>query len=178
MKILTIGVFVLAGWVSLSTWLYVCKIKGLCNESNTVVMGAVTPNISIPSDSRTDTLAATPEVKPEAPEMLLVFFAFDKSAFVPDSDMNKFCDASIEYMHQNSEAGMLITGHTDAIGSDAYNHSLGYRRAQSVQEYFKSKGVATGKIAIESEGEKNPAETNSTVEGREKNRRASVTINN
>jgi OOP family OmpA-OmpF porin len=71
----------------------------------------------------------------------------------------------------------LITGYTDDKGSDIYNQALGYRRAQSVQDYFKSKGVTAEKITLDSKGEKEPAENNSTDVGRSKNRRASISIN-
>jgi OOP family OmpA-OmpF porin len=81
-------------------------------------------------------------------------------------------------MLRNSDAGLLITGHTDSKGSDEYNKALGYRRAQSVQLYFETKGFPPGKITIDSKGEKEPAEDNITDEGREKNRRTSVKIKN
>jgi OOP family OmpA-OmpF porin len=71
---------------------------------------------------------------------------------------------------------LSITGHTDAIGSDEYNQALGYRRAKSVQHYFESKGIPANKIIIESKGEKEPADNNSSVTGRANNRRTIITI--
>lgn len=174
MKILTIGFLVFVCWASLSTYLYVCKIKGLCNEKENVLISTVKVNGAYTADSLQNTLAAEPAM----PEKLLIYFAFDKSAFVSDSDESGFYDASITYMYHNSEAGLLITGHTDSKGSDEYNQALGYRRAQSVSDYFESKGIPAGKITIDSKGEKEPAENNSTDAGRAKNRRASVTIKN
>ncbi|MCA1757670.1 MAG: OmpA family protein [Bacteroidales bacterium] len=79
-------------------------------------------------------------------------------------------------MLSNPEAEIHITGHTDAIGSDEYNMALGYRRAHSAKVFFESKGFPSDKITIDSRGEKEPAEDNTTHEGRAKNRRASVTI--
>ncbi|MEX0986163.1 MAG: OmpA family protein [Bacteroidales bacterium] len=172
MKFLTIGVLVFVGWASLATWLYVCQIKGLCHENNTIAISAVLPDTATRADSVQNTLIA----KSARPDMLLVYFAFDKSSFVSDSGVNEFYDVTTTYMFHNSEAGLLITGHTDAIGSDEYNQALGYRRAQRVRDYFKEKGLAPEKITIDSKGEKDPAENNSTDEGRAKNRRASVSV--
>ncbi len=157
MKILTIGFLVFVCWASLSTYLYVFKIKGLCNEKETVLISTVTVNGAYTADSLPNTLAAGPAI----PEELLIYFAFDKSAFVSDSDVSGFYDASITYMYHNSESDLLITGHTDSKGSDEYNQALGYRRAQSVKDYFESKGIPAGKITIDSKGEKEPAENNS-----------------
>ena len=86
------------------------------------------------------------------PENLIIYFAFDKSEFNSDAETDKYFDESNAYLNQNSQARLSITGHTDAIGSDEYNQALGYRRAQSVQHYFESKGMPANKIIIESRG--------------------------
>jgi len=174
MKILTIGFLVFVSWASLSTYLYVCKIKGLCNEREAILISTVKVKDEYTADSLPNTLAA----KPVMPENLLIYFAFDKSAFQSDSEISRFHDALLTYMYHNSKAGLLITGHTDAKGSDEYNLALGYRRAESIKDYFKGKGIPDEKITIDSKGEKEPVENNSSDEGRAKNRRATVTIKN
>lgn len=174
MKILTTGFLVFVCWASLSTWLYVCKIKGMCGEHETILISPVKVNDAYTADSLPDKLAG----KPVLPDNLQVYFAFDKSEIISDPAVSKFYDASNTYMFHNSGAGLLITGHTDARGSDEYNQALGYRRAKSVQNYFESKGIPANKISIQSKGEKEPAVNNNTDEGRAKNRRAIVTIKN
>jgi OmpA-OmpF porin, OOP family len=62
------------------------------------------------------------------------------------------------------------------VGSEEYNQALGLRRAQSVQVFFESKGVPANRIIIESRGEKEPVDNNSTTTGRAKNRRTVITI--
>jgi outer membrane protein OmpA-like peptidoglycan-associated protein len=175
MKILIIGFLVLSGWAALSTHIYVCKIKGLCNEPETIETGAVNP----PDVIAGDTLPKT-SVREQAviPGNLIIYFAFDKSEFNPDAKTEKYFDESNAYLNQNSQARLSITGHTDAIGSDEYNQALGYRRAQSMQHYFKSKGIPANKIITESRGEKEPAEGNNTTTGRANNRRTAITIIN
>jgi outer membrane protein OmpA-like peptidoglycan-associated protein len=175
MKILVIGFLVLFGWSALSTYIYVCKIKGLCSEqatieNSTVSNGAATPKDSLP-------VVLVPE-KAVIPENLLIYFAFDKSEFNSESKTDKYSDESNAYFNKNSQAMLIITGHTDAIGSEEYNQALGYRRAQSVQRYFITRGILEKKIIIESKGEKEPADDNNTTSGRAKNRRTAITIKN
>jgi outer membrane protein OmpA-like peptidoglycan-associated protein len=174
MKILSIGFLVFVCWVSLSTWLYVCKIKGLCGEHELIMISTIKVKDAYTADSLPNTLAA----KPAMPGNLLVYFAYDKSEFITGSDASEFYDASITYMFHNPDAGLKITGYTDSKGSDEYNQALGLRRAQSVKDYFEGKGIHIQKLTIESKGEKEPAEDNRTDVGRAKNRRATVTIKN
>jgi OOP family OmpA-OmpF porin len=112
------------------------------------------------------------------PKNLVIYFAFDKSEFNSNAETDKYFDETNAYLVQNSQARLSIIGHTDAIGSDAYNQSLGYRRAQSMQHYFEGKGMLANKIVIESKGEKEPADDNSTTAGRANNRRSAITIKN
>jgi OOP family OmpA-OmpF porin len=91
---------------------------------------------------------------------------------------DKYFSESNSYLKQNPQSRLSVTGHTDAIGTDKYNQDLGYRRAQSIRNYFEGKGLAADKIIIESKGEKDPASDNNTESGRSKNRRASIIIKN
>ena len=173
MKILIIGFLVFLGWSTLSTNIYVCKINGLCNEQETVVTGAVSPDDVVTGDTLTKPLVREQEV---IPENLIVYFAFDKYEFKSDARTDEYYDESNAYLDQNSQARLCITGHTDAIGSDEYNQALGNRRAQSIQHYFESKGMPANKIITESKGEKEPADDNNTTSGRTNNRRTAITI--
>ena len=173
MKILIIGFLALFTWSAISTHFYVCRIKGLCNEK------VSTLNSVISSDTvRTaDSLPAAIE-QPSIPENLVIYFAFDKSEFNPETISEKYVNESNKYLGLNQQAKLSITGHTDAVGSDEYNQALGFRRAQSVQRYFESKGITANKIIIESKGEKDPADNNGTASGRAINRRTAITIKN
>lgn len=173
MKILTIGFLVLLSWSALSTYIYVCKIKGMCNERETIMINTVSIKDGYTADSLPNTLAGEPE---KIPENLFIYFAFDKSEFSQNEETNKYVIESNAYMVKYSQARLSITGHTDAIGSDEYNQALGYRRTQSVQHYFESRGIPASKILSESKGEKEPADNNITKDGRAKNRRTVITI--
>jgi outer membrane protein OmpA-like peptidoglycan-associated protein len=173
MKILIIGFLIFFGWSALSTHLYVCKIKGLCNEPAATQIEMVNNKDTIADDTLSKPLA--PE-KVALPENLSIYFAFDKSEFNSVVVTDRYLNEANAYLNQNSHARLSITGHTDAIGSDEYNLILGYRRAQSVQRYFESKGISAGKILIESKGEKVPSDDNNTATGRTNNRRTEITI--
>jgi Outer membrane protein and related peptidoglycan-associated (lipo)proteins len=170
MKILVIGFLAFFGWSALSTHLYVCQIKGLCNEptvmqtiDKAIVMGDTSKKTLIP-------------VEAVLPATLSIYFAFDKSEFNSDAATDKYIEKSNAYLNQNSQAILSITGYTDAIGSDEYNQALGYRRALSPQEVYENKGMHGDKIIIESKGEKEPASDNNSSIGRANNRRAVITI--
>jgi outer membrane protein OmpA-like peptidoglycan-associated protein len=174
MRILVIGFLVFCGWAALSTWLYVCKIKGLCGEP--VTMQADTLNQqNIIADS-----VPQPAIQPQVviPDNLVIYFAYNESDFTPDAATNRFFDESNAYLNQNLQARLQITGHADARGTDRYNQELGLKRAQNVQRYLESKGMPSGKMIIESRGEKEPADDNNTDAGRAKNRRTVLTIKN
>jgi outer membrane protein OmpA-like peptidoglycan-associated protein len=173
MKILTIGFLAFFGWSAFSTYIYVCKIKGLCFEPVTMQFGKVSHTNMLAGDT-----LHKPLMREQAaiPKNMVIYFAFDKSEFKADAQTDKYFEESGTYMNQNSQVRLSITGHTDSIGSNEYNQALGYRRAQSVEHYFESKGLFANKIIIESKGEKEPAEDNNTMAGRANNRRAVITI--
>jgi len=173
MKILLIGFIAFSGWSALSTYIYVCKIKGLCYEPNAIQIDAVNHKDIIAGDT-----LHKPSVNIQAgiPKNLTIYFAFDKSEVNADAKTDKYFDQSNMYLDQNSQARLSIIGHTDAIGTNEYNQALGFRRAQSMQHYFESKGILANKIIIGSKGEKEPVGDNNTAEGRANNRRTVITI--
>jgi len=173
MRILVIGFLAFSIWSAFSTFVYVCKIKGLCYESTPMEVDTV---------NRADLFAADTLSKPQIPDQvkrpndLVFYFAFDKSEFNTDAESEKSVNESKIYLDKNAQSILSITGYTDAVGSDEYNQALGYRRAQSVQHYFESKGMAVNRITIESKGEKEPADNNITEAGCANNRRTVITI--
>ena len=175
MKILVIGFLAFFGWSALSTYIYVCKVKGLCNGHETILISNVSVKNTNTADSLPNTLAGKPVT---IPENLIIYFAFDKSEFISDAKADRYFDESNAYLDLNSQARLSITGHTDAIGSDEYNQALGLRRAQSAQHFFEIKGLPANKIIIESKGEKEPADNNNTTSGKANNRRTTITIKN
>ena len=173
MKILIIGFLVFFGWSSFATYIYVCKIKGLCEEVVSNQYGVVEHYNATAGKTLNKNLSGEQK---EVPKNLTVYFEFDKSQLDSDTGTDKYFEESNNFLAQNSQAKISITGYTDAIGTIEYNLALGYRRAQSIQNYFESKGMPANKIIIESKGEKEPIDDNISSVGRAANRRSVLTI--
>jgi len=77
-----------------------------------------------------------------------------------------------------AEAEVLLAGHTDSIGGDAYNIGLSDQRAASVRNYLISQGVPEYNISSQGFGEGSPVASNETDEGRAQNRRVEMQIQN
>jgi outer membrane protein OmpA-like peptidoglycan-associated protein len=70
-----------------------------------------------------------------------------------------------------------IEGHTDNVGSDSYNQSLSERRAQSVAQYLRTCGLTDQITGTKGFGESQPIAANTDTEGRDKNRRVEIVVN-
>jgi len=101
-----------------------------------------------------------------------VLFDFDKSTIKPAA-ANEL-DTLARQMNDNPQQNFEVQGHTDSVGSDAYNLGLSERRAASVANYLESKGVNGSRMTTVGYGEKNPVASNDTEEGRAQNRRVEV----
>jgi OOP family OmpA-OmpF porin len=71
-----------------------------------------------------------------------------------------------------------VAGHTDNVGTDAYNLKLSQGRATAVRDYFVSQGVPSSQLTVKGYGESDPIADNNTDEGRERNRRSELRILN
>jgi OmpA-OmpF porin, OOP family len=99
-------------------------------------------------------------------------FDFDKSVVRPDG--KKSIDEALAKLAGVDVEMVIATGHTDNVGTDAYNQKLSERRAAAVKEYLVSKGIPASKITTLGKGESQPVATNKTKEGRQKNRRVDI----
>ena len=102
------------------------------------------------------------------------FFDFNKSNLKPEAQA-KLADLVDKTKGVNLEV-IIAVGHTDAVGSDAYNQKLSIARAESVKNFLTSKGVEKNRVYTEGKGEKSPVADNKTAEGRAKNRRVEVEV--
>eukprot|EP01030_Chromulinospumella_sphaerica_P005186 gene5186-5071_t len=102
------------------------------------------------------------------------FFDFDKSTLKPEGKA-KLDDLSSKLGAINLEV-IIAVGHTDSVGTDAYNQKLSERRANAVKAYLVSKGVEANRVYTEGKGEKQPVADNKSAEGRAKNRRVEIEV--
>lgn len=106
---------------------------------------------------------------------LIIEFDYDKADVksIYHKDIEKVANILKAY----PEKEMELEGHTDNIGSDAYNEKLSKRRAESVKKYLVQKfGIDASRISTVGYGESMPVATNDTEEGRQKNRRVNGNI--
>ena len=102
------------------------------------------------------------------------FFDFDKAVLKPEGKA-KLDDLVGKIQGINLEV-IIAVGHTDSVGSDAYNQKLSVRRSEAVKAYLVSKGIEKNRVYTEGKGEKQPVADNKTKEGRAKNRRVEIEV--
>ena len=103
-----------------------------------------------------------------------VNYEFDSDRLTLNAE--RVLDTVAKTLEQSPGFGIAIIGHTDSLGSDAYNLDLSARRAASAKRYIVSKGIDPGRIATEGAGESDPIADNSTEAGRARNRRIELTV--
>jgi OOP family OmpA-OmpF porin len=139
------------------------------------------PEPKAPVDSDGDGYADPQDMCPNTPEGVQVdsngcwaidnvLFDFDQANIRPafESTLNSVAMA----MRQNPDLTLTVHGHTDSIGTEAYNQELSKRRAEAVQQFISRNGVEPERISIQAHGESDPVASNETEQGRQKNRRA------
>ena len=102
------------------------------------------------------------------------FFDFDKSVLKADGKA-KLDDLAGKVKAINLEV-IIAVGHTDSVGSDAYNQKLSVKRADAVKAYLITKGIEKNRVYTEGKGEKQPVADNKTDAGRSKNRRVEIEV--
>ena len=103
-----------------------------------------------------------------------VTFDFDSASIRPE--FASTLDEMARILNQDTRSTVTIIGHTDNVGSAAYNMDLSLRRARSVGDGLVARGVSPGRIYTEGRGETQPRADNSTEEGRRMNRRVEIII--
>jgi OOP family OmpA-OmpF porin len=143
--------------------------------------GAIAPAGAPAAPAAAAPAAAAPAAAPVAPPAATkvtyaadAFFDFNKSVIKPegkaklDDLVGKIKDINLEVI--------IAVGHTDSVGSDAYNQKLSVRRSEAVKAYLVSKGIEKNRVYTEGKGEKQPVADNKTAEGRAKNRRVEIEV--
>ncbi|QLF92438.1 OmpA family protein [Pseudomonas sp. ABC1] len=117
-----------------------------------------------------------PEPQPELVRVELdVKFDFDKSRVREESygDIKNLAD----FLNQYPQTSTTVEGHTDSVGTDAYNQKLSERRAGAVRDVLVNQyGVDSGRVSSVGYGESRPVADNATEEGRQINRRVEAEV--
>ncbi len=121
--------------------------------------------------------APTPAPAPVASKVTYAadaFFDFDKAVLKPEGKA-KLDDLAGKVKGINLEV-IIAVGHTDSVGTDAYNQKLSVQRSEAVKAYLVSAGIEKSRVYTEGKGELQPVADNKTAEGRSKNRRVEIEV--
>jgi len=107
------------------------------------------------------------------------FFDFDKAVLKPEGRTT--LDDLVSKLQGVDLEVIIAVGHTDSIGSEAYNQRLSVRRANAVKAYLVTKGIESNRVYTEGKGEMQPVAPNrvngrDNPEGRAKNRRVEIEV--
>ncbi|HKR08888.1 MAG TPA: OmpA family protein [Gemmatimonadaceae bacterium] len=103
-----------------------------------------------------------------------ILYPFNSTEILPAGKDNLRQLASSLDKYPNSD--VLIVGHTDSVGTDAYNQDLSQRRALAASAYLQSLGVPASRLQTQGRGETEPIASNDTEDGRQRNRRVEIAI--
>ena len=103
-----------------------------------------------------------------------ILFDFDSANLRPEARENLATLA--QSLQEYPQTDVMIIGHTDSKGTDAYNQGLSERRAGSAADYLLNQGIEDFRITTLGKGESEPVADNETEAGRQENRRVEIAI--
>jgi outer membrane protein OmpA-like peptidoglycan-associated protein len=127
-------------------------------------------------------LAAFAKVKQEPRGMVItlsgsVLFASGKTELLPAARA-KLNEVANALKKSDAHSKFVVEGHTDSVGTAAYNQDLSQRRAQAVRDYLVTRGIESSRISSEGFGFTRSVADNASPEGRANNRRVEIVVNN
>lgn len=148
---------------------FLATAPGFASVSDNIDLSAVTEYVEINRD-----LYLVPLEVGQALTLNNIFFDYNKSSLRKESrsELNRLA----KILADNSSMEIEVGGHTDDRGSDQYNVKLSGERAKSVVDYVITQGIAPGRLSHRGYGKVKPIDTNTTDEGRQRNRRVEITI--
>ena len=133
---------------------------------------AVAPPVPLPAPVQQPAPAAPVSEKVSfAAEAL---FDFDRAIVKPEG--KAALDALLARLEGMNTEVMIAVGHTDSVGSTAYNQALSLRRADAVKAYLVSQGLEQARLYTEGKGETQPVADNASAAGRASNRRVVIEV--
>jgi len=167
MRILITGSIVFVIWAFFSTWLFVDVLRPALKKP--------VPVVTVPetTDNVADSLA---KIYALMPKELVIVHDFDKAGLVADPQMELRLAEFKSWLEKYPESMLIVTGHTDLVGTPEYNLTLGLERARAAQKYLESKGFPASRVIVTSKGETEPAASYITADERAKNRRTVISI--
>jgi outer membrane protein OmpA-like peptidoglycan-associated protein len=132
------------------------------------VLGEANVTMEMTLDPRVQGESMTIEVQEQ--------FKFPEGAVTFDPKFEALLDLGAAALQLLPEATLVVTGHTDDVGTDATNIALSQARAQVVVDWMVGKGVDPARVIARGAGESEPIADNATPEGRDANRRIEAVL--
>ncbi len=184
MKRLSLFLFLLLiVWIIIATYLYVCKIRGHCDnndqEARTEIADTLKTEYGTAESDKNlqkDSVALALDYLREIGNRTY-YFDFASAELSIDGNDDKYFSALSIYLDNNPDVLVTIVGHADSRGSFAANDKFATLRAEVVRDYCIENGINKDQITTVSKSDTEPAASNETEEGRKLNRRAEIIIN-
>jgi outer membrane protein OmpA-like peptidoglycan-associated protein len=103
-----------------------------------------------------------------------VLFDFNKAVLKPEARAQ--LEGVLQALKEQPSLQVQVVGHTDGVGSDAYNMKLSQRRAESVADFLIKNGSRKENLQVDWKGKREPIASNANAEGRAQNRRVEITL--
>lgn len=167
MRIIIAGLLAFVIWCVFSAWMFNDNLLPVLKKQTVV---------SVPAENEAKVADSLAQLNASLPGSLLVYFDSGKSEIKADLQLESGIAPFRTWLRDHPDSKLLITGHTDLIGTHEYNMQLGLERAQAVTGRILELGIDRNRIITESKGETLPAAGYITEENRAKNRRTEITI--
>ncbi len=184
MKTIVIGSIIFIAWSGISTYYYVCQIKGLCLDKQVQISESVDeiqlsnnePEATESSEREAIETEEVSDPEPVTPGSFVIHHNYNHQDFILDEEFNAYVDQVEAFINQHPATKINITGYADNIGPEEYNYDLGLERANFIRDYMVKNGIPGSTITVLSMGEDSPMATNETKTGRAENRRTEIEI--
>lgn len=161
-------------WSLLYTGWWNCNRKPLCSGTpiaDTTSMVVAPPPPPVDTTTKVVTAEETILFTP-----LNVYFDVNQSGIKKTAETETFLATAKAYFAKYPDKQLLITGHSDSDGSDELNQRLSENRAKQTKTFLLKEGLKAAQMVTDGKGEKEPAASNDTAEGKAKNRRSTIRL--
>lgn len=131
---------------------------------------------TIPAPPPPPVAQAAPPPAPDYVKTFMVFFDFDKSNLTPEA--RQVVNEAVRTVKENGPVRIVVTGHTDTVGTHAYNQALSERRAMSVKNAMVAMGLDSAMIATQGKSFDEPLVATGPGIREPQNRRAVIDLSN
>ena len=122
-------------------------------------------------------VAVTKEIEKDITiEPRIIYFNTGKSTINLTPELQAYIRNVKAYLQQKPNAKVILTGHTDDVGTDDNNQKLGLQRAEKTRTELTKIGIDASRVSLDSKGETQPLQPNTTTEGKKANRRCEIIV--